>query len=92
MYYECMTVALQIRDVPDALRDIIAERAAQRGQSMQAYLLDMIRREGRLARNAQVFERTAAHRVAIPDDLSPEHIIREGRDSGFDIDRGDDFA
>jgi plasmid stability protein len=92
MYYACMSVALQIRDVPDDVRDAIAERAAQRGQSMQAYLLDVIRREARLARNAQMFDRTSAHRVSIPDDLTPERIVREGRDGGFETDRGDDLA
>jgi plasmid stability protein len=90
MYYECMAVALQIRDVPNEVRDAIAERAAQRGQSMQAYLLDVIRREARLANNAHMFERTAGHRVVIPDDLGPERIVREGRDRGFETDRGDD--
>lgn len=46
---------MQIRDVLDEVRDLIAERAAARGQSMQAYLLELIEREGRIARNAQVF-------------------------------------
>ena len=85
-----MTVALQIRDVPDEVRDIIAERAARRGQSMQAYLLLIIEREARIARNEGMFERTAAYRVAIPEESSPQRIIREGRDEGFDLDRGSD--
>jgi hypothetical protein len=82
-----MGVALQIRDVPEEVRDVIAARAAQLGQSVQAFLLSLVEREARLARNAQMFERTAPHRVRIPDELSPERIIREGRDAGFDIDR-----
>jgi hypothetical protein len=44
------------------------------------------------ARNAQVFERTSAHRISIPDDLTPERIVREGRDGGFETDRGDDLT
>ncbi|RIQ19579.1 FitA-like ribbon-helix-helix domain-containing protein [Jiangella rhizosphaerae] len=83
-----MTVALQIRDVPEDVRDIIAQRAASLGQSMQAYLLDVLRREARFARNAAVFESTAAHRRALPAALSPERIIREGRDDGVQADRG----
>ena len=82
-----MTVALQIRDVPEKVRDVIAARAAQQGQSMQAYLLRVVEREARLARNALMFERTAEHRVSIPDELSPERIIRLGRDGGFGADR-----
>lgn len=87
-----MSVALQIRDVPDDVRDAIAERAARTGQSVQAYLLDLLRREARLVRNAEAFERTATHRVTIPDDLSPEQIVREGRDRGFEADRPSDAA
>ena len=37
MYYACITIALQIRDVPEEVRDVFADQAAQRGQSMQAY-------------------------------------------------------
>ena len=87
MYYACMAVALQIRDVPDEVRDVIAQRASQRGQSMQAYLLDLLQREVRLAVNAETFEKTTGVRVLIPDELSPERIVREGRDTGFQVDR-----
>ena len=82
-------MALQIRNVPEDVRDALAERASQLGQSLQAFLLDLVKREARLTRNSRMFDRTAAQRVAIPDELSPERIIREGREAGFDIDRGD---
>src|SRR5674536_126086 len=36
---------LQIRDVPDEARRALKARAAARGQSLNAYLLDMINRE-----------------------------------------------
>ena len=54
-----MTVALQIRDVPEEVRDAIAEIAASRGQSMQAYLLEMVGREAQVLRNMKEFERLA---------------------------------
>jgi plasmid stability protein len=82
-----MTVALQIRNVPDDVRDALVERASQLGQSMQVFLLELVQREARLTRNAQMFQRTAGNRTTIPDELSPERIIREGRDAGFDVDR-----
>lgn len=44
-------VALQIRDVPDEVRDALAERARQEGQSLQAYLLRVVLREASFARN-----------------------------------------
>lgn len=82
-----MSVALQVRDVPDDIRDALAEHAARQGKSLQTYLLDVLRREARFARNTEAFERTAVHRVAIPDELNPERIVREGRDGGFGTDR-----
>jgi plasmid stability protein len=82
-----MVVALQIRDVPEDVRDAIAQRAARQGQSVQAYLLDLVQREARMLRNAAAFERTAGSRIIIPDGFTPEQITREGRDGGFAVDR-----
>lgn len=85
-----MSVALQIREVPDDIRDLLAQQAAARGQSMQAYLLDVVTREARLGTKVDMFWRTEQYRVAIPDEFDPVKIIREGRDGGFEIDRGQD--
>jgi hypothetical protein len=80
-----MTVALQIRDVPDDVRDMLAAEAKRQGQSVQAYLLDLVEREARLLRNEYAFQRTAAIRVEL--EIDPAGILREGRDAGFDRDR-----
>lgn len=40
-----MTALLQIRDVPAEARRALKARAASRGQSLNAYLLDLIARE-----------------------------------------------
>lgn len=82
-----MSVALQIRDVPEEVRDALASAAAERGQSLQAYLLEMIRREVRIRRNVDIIYSTADVRLEIPPELAPERLIREGRDRGFDVDR-----
>ncbi|MFI1915328.1 hypothetical protein [Nocardia sp. NPDC020380] len=82
-----MTVALEIRDVSNEVRDALAEQAALRGQSLQAYLLNLVVREARLLRNQKMFAETSDIRVAIPADLSLERIIREGREQGFGLDR-----
>lgn len=82
-----MTVAIQIRDVPEEIRDALAEAAAARGQSMQSYLLEVIAEEARMAQVSRGFEALAPHRVAIPPELDAAAIIREGRDGGFQIDR-----
>ena len=52
-------VALQIRDVPEDVRDVLAERARSRGLSMQAFLLALIQAEAERARNAAVLARFA---------------------------------
>ena len=50
-------VALQIRDVPEELRDRLSELARQRGQSLQAYLFDVISDEAGRADNLAVLDR-----------------------------------
>ncbi|MGH3793609.1 MAG: FitA-like ribbon-helix-helix domain-containing protein [Pseudonocardiaceae bacterium] len=52
-------IALQIRDVPEEVRDVLVERARARGQSMQAFLLALIQAEAQRARNAAVLARFA---------------------------------
>ena len=81
-----MSVALQIRDVPDDVRDALTEEARRRGQSVQAYLLDLVQREARTLHNVDIFDRTQHLRIEL--DVDPVDVIREGRESGFEIDRG----
>jgi hypothetical protein len=50
-------VALQIRDVPDDVRDSLAAHARARGMSLQALLLEMVIAEARRAHNLAVLER-----------------------------------
>lgn len=52
-------VALQIRDVPDDVRNALAERARERGQSLQAFLLTLVETEARRSHNAAVLSRIA---------------------------------
>lgn len=82
-----MSVALQVRDVPEVVRDRLAAAAEQQGRSLQALLLELVKREALLLDNATAFERTASARVEIPHHLGPADIIREGRDYGFTSDR-----
>ncbi|MFD3506363.1 hypothetical protein [Nocardia sp. NPDC058666] len=50
-------VALQIRDVPEPLRDQLVALARQRGQSLQSFLFDLIRDEARRQDNIAVLKR-----------------------------------
>lgn len=80
-----MGVAMQIRDVPEDVRDALTAEAGRRGQSVQAYLLRLVEHEARAVQNAAAFTRTQALRVELP--THPAEVIREGRDGGFGSDR-----
>lgn len=50
-------IALQIRDVPEEVRDALAQRARARGQSLQSFLLSVVQEEARRSRNTALLER-----------------------------------
>lgn len=52
-------VALQIRDVPDDVRQTLAEQASRRGQSLQSFLLKLVTDEARRSANAAIVARFA---------------------------------
>lgn len=52
-------VALQIRDVPAEVHEVLVAQATARGQSLQTYLLDLVRRHAAQAGNARLLERFA---------------------------------
>jgi plasmid stability protein len=78
MHNACM-VALQIRDVPEEVRDTLAAQARAHGQSLQAYLLDLIETQARRERNVAVLDRFAGRsdgsRV-LPDE-TPAELAQE---------------
>lgn len=86
MHGACMSVSLQIRNVPEEVRDRLAERARDKGMSVQAYLLELIEREARVSRNAEMFDRTEHIRRPIPAEAIND-VIREGREHGAEVDR-----
>jgi hypothetical protein len=49
-----MPAVVTIRDVPDEVRDLLAEEARSRGQSLQGFLLAVLRRQAGFSRNRQV--------------------------------------
>jgi len=78
-----MPSLLQIRDVPEDARRSLKARAAARGQSLNAYLLDLIDREVSrptvaevLNRAAQRAERATASAV---DVIATERSERDGQ-------------
>ena len=59
-------VALQIRHVPDEVRDALSDEAERRGQSLQTYLLDVVIREASAAGNRQLAHRWVTQPVVPP--------------------------
>ncbi|MFF3562270.1 hypothetical protein ACFYXS_19745 [Streptomyces sp. NPDC002574] len=82
-------VALQIRDVPEYLRDRLAAIAEERGQSLQAYLLDLVRDEVRRRDNLAVLERfsrsTYGMRLSEGDVTDALRTARAERDAEFGV-------
>jgi hypothetical protein len=47
---------IAIRDVPEDVRDALAARARENGQSLQAFLLSLVMREAAFARNLELLK------------------------------------
>jgi len=52
-------VALQIRDVPEDVRAALAAQAEAKGQSLQAFLFDLVQAQARRGANAAILQRFA---------------------------------
>lgn len=67
-------VALQIRDVPDSVRDVLAAKAEERGQSLNVFLRELVLREASFENNRVLLDeirqwRTASSSRATSDDI-----------------------
>lgn len=86
--YSAFMVALQIRDVPEEVRDRLADAAKSRGQSLQAYLLALVTDEARRARNIAILERMAQRddgsRLTATESAAARHRERKERDERGD--------
>jgi antitoxin FitA len=63
MHNGCMTL-IQIRDVPEVVRDELARKAAAAGQSMQSYLLSELTRLAERPSMAEITQRAQARAKA----------------------------
>jgi len=74
-------VALQIRHVPEEIRDVLSAEAERRGESLQNYLLEVVSREASSVNNRRLVRdwmaRPAASAVAVD---VPELLGRHRRD------------
>jgi len=86
-------VALQIRDVPDDIRQTLAERAAARGQSLQSFLLTLVTDEARRSTNLALLRGFGARQdgsqlstVQVTEALDRARAEREALLSGAESD------
>jgi hypothetical protein len=94
-----MVAVVTIRDVPDEVRDVLSQEARERGQSLQAFLLSVLRRQAAFSRNRQLLteiesdlSRDAGAQSDAPDAgqvLAQEHA---GATSGTGGTAGDERA
>jgi len=77
---------LQIRDIPDDVRDVLAQRAKDRGQSLNSYLRDVVLREASFANNQALIDRVIATRgdskFTTEDVLAARDTARSERSQG----------
>lgn len=79
--YSGAMAAIQIKDVPPEVRDILAAEAKRAGKSLQSYLLALLEKEARFARNRKIVEETPLPGA----NLSMDEIVaavREARGDG----------
>jgi plasmid stability protein len=75
-----MSKMIQIRNVPDAIHRTLKSRAALAGQSLSAYLLQIIRQSAERPTIEELRERVRRREpVNLP--VSAAQLIREERDS-----------
>lgn len=84
-YSVCMAL-MQIRDVPDEVRSVLKARAARRGESLNSYLLGLLRREAArptvdevLERAAQRSERASVSALTAVSEARAERTTARGR-------------
>lgn len=76
-----MTVQITIRDVPNAVRDELAARAALQGKSMQEYLRAELRRLATRPSVEAWLERVRSRKRASQVQVSAQDILK-ARDTG----------
>jgi len=82
MHNECMAL-IQIRDVPESVRDELARKAAAAGQSMQSYLLGELTKlaerpsMAEIAQRAQARARASGSTVTMRDAVAAVRAVRD---------------
>lgn len=71
---------IQIRNVPDAVAKKLKVRAAQRGQSLQEYMLQHLKEETQQPTAEELFDEIESRRYR-RDDMSAEEVVNAIHDA-----------
>ena len=74
MHNECMAL-IQIRDVPESVRDELARKAAASGKSMQSYLLGELTRLAERPSMAEIVRRAQARAKAVGSTVTMDDAV-----------------
>lgn len=94
-------VTLTIRDVPDHMRNVLVTEARERGQSLQAFLLSVLRRQAQFSHNRQLLREIdedlargggAGHDAPDASDVLDEARAERGRAADRSSRRGSNDA
>jgi antitoxin FitA len=81
MHNACMSNLIQIRNVPEDVHERLKERAATRGLSLNAYMLELIQCEVGTPSKAEIVARIRARGpLGRPGGPSAAELIREARE------------
>ncbi len=78
---------MQIRDVPETVRDDLTNEARRHGQSLQSYLRDLLTREAKAAARRRWLEEARGRVSAAPREPGPTatELVRQYRDRETDV-------
>lgn len=75
-------VAVQVRDVPASVREVLNEEAARRGESLQVYLLEVLTREAATPRNRRLaVDWSTVPLVDVSVVVNSAALVRESREA-----------
>lgn len=87
---------LTIRDVPEGVKEALAQDAREKGQSLQAFLLGVLRRQAAFSRNRQLLsevERDLAEGGGAGDDApDASTLLEQARPDDLEGGRGSSGA
>lgn len=74
MHNKCMAL-IQIRDVPESVREELARKAAAAGQSMQSYLLGELTRLAERPSMAEIVRRAQTRATAVGSTVTMDDAV-----------------